>query len=140
MNQTKKVLIVDDELPVRYLIRQVLSKEFIVLEARDGKEALDLARNEQPDIILMDLMMPNMDGLTACYAFKKEEPIKRIPIVMVTAIGYDLNKKLAKNVAGVSAYVTKPFDTQELLNTVKGVLEIQTRELQNATPIEETIG
>jgi len=140
MNQTKKVLIVDDELPVRYLIRQVLSKEFIVLEARDGKEALDLARNEQPDIILMDLMMPNMDGLTACYAFKKEEPIKRIPIVMVTAIGYDLNKKLAKNVAGVSAYVTKPFDTQELLNTVNRVLEIQTRELQNATPIEETIG
>jgi two-component system, OmpR family, alkaline phosphatase synthesis response regulator PhoP len=118
----KKVLVVDDELGVRRLVRQILSQNYAVLEAQDGEEAVNIARNQDPDLILMDMMMPKMDGLTACRAIKQDQATKGIVVVMLTAIGYDLNRKLAENVAGASAYMTKPFDSQELLSTVGRLL------------------
>ena len=72
VNTKKKVLIVDDEPNVRRLSRTILSKKFDVLEAEDGKQAIEIANAEKPDVILMDMMMPKVDGLTACYAIKKD--------------------------------------------------------------------
>ena len=86
----KKVLIVDDEPNVRRLSRTILSKNFDVVEAEDGKQAIDIANAQQPDVILMDMMMPRMDGLTACHAIKKDPATKSIPVIMVTAICFDL--------------------------------------------------
>jgi two-component system alkaline phosphatase synthesis response regulator PhoP len=114
----KRVLVADDESGVRRLVRRILSQEYDVIEAQDGEEAVRMARSQTPDIILMDIIMPKTDGLTACLAIKKDQNTKDIPVIMVTAIGYDLNKKLAENVAGASAYITKPFDSQEVLRTV----------------------
>ncbi len=110
----KKVLIVDDEPGVRQLVNRILSKSYAILEARDGAEAVDMTRSQKPDIILMDMMMPKMDGLTACYMIKKDEATKQIPVVMITAIGYDLNRKLSQDVMGADGYITKPFTPQDL--------------------------
>ena len=118
----KKVLIVDDEPNVRRLSRAILSKNFDVVEADDGKQAIEIANIQQPDVILMDMMMPRMDGLTACHVIKKDPITKSIPVIMVTAIGFELNIKLSQQM-GASAYVTKPFSPKELLDKIMLVLQ-----------------
>ena len=123
----KKVLIVDDEPNVRRLSRAILSKKFEVFEAEDGKEAIEIAVTQQPDVILMDMMMPKMDGLTACHAIKKDPTTKSIPVIMVTTIGFELNIKLSQQM-GATGYLTKPFSAQDLINTIVKVLE--NREVQ----------
>ena len=117
----KKVLIVDDEPNVRRLSRTILSKKFDVCEAEDGKQAVEIANAQEPDVILMDMMMPKMDGLTACYAIKNNPATKSIPVIMVTAIGFELNIKLSQQM-GANGYVTKPFSSQELLAKIGQVL------------------
>jgi two-component system alkaline phosphatase synthesis response regulator PhoP len=118
----KKVLIVDDEPGVRQLVNRILSKSYAVLEAQDGAEAVEVSRSEKPDIILMDMMMPKVDGLTACYVLKKDEDTKDIPVVMITAVGYDLNRRLSQDIMGADGYVTKPFTPQDLEGTIEQFL------------------
>ena len=117
----KKVLIVDDEPNVRRLSRTILSKKFDVCEAEDGKQAVEIANAQQPDVILMDMMMPKMDGLTACHMIRKDPATKSIPIIMVTAIGFELNIKLSQQM-GANGYVTKPFAPKDLLDKIEQVL------------------
>jgi CheY-like chemotaxis protein len=117
----KKVLIVDDEPHVRRLSRTILSKNFDVVEAEDGKQALEIANTQQPEVILMDMMMPKMDGLTACHVIRNDPATKSIPVIMVTAIGFELNIKLSEQM-GAAGYVTKPFSPQDLLDTIEQVL------------------
>ena len=77
-NETKKkVLIVDDEPNVRRLLHSILNKKFVVFEAEDGQQAIDMTTAQQPDVILMDMMMPKMDGLTACLMMKKKPGYKK---------------------------------------------------------------
>ena len=121
VNIKKKVLIVDDEPNVRRLSRAILSKKFEVFEAEDGKEAIDIANAQKPDVILMDIMMPKMDGLTACHVIKNDPATKLIPVIMVTAIGFELNIRPSQQM-GATAYVTKPFAPQELLDKIGEVL------------------
>lgn len=115
----KKVLIADDEPTVRKLIRRMLNKNYAVLEAEDGGEAVNMARSHKPDIILMDILMPKMDGLTACYTIKTDQTIKEIPVLMVTAIGHNLNKKLSEDIMGADGYITKPFNSKSLLKIIR---------------------
>jgi len=141
----KKVLVVDDEMGVRRLLRQTLSHDFTVIEAQDGEEAVNLAHSQQPDLILMDMMMPKMDGLTACRAIKQDQATMGIMVVMLTAIGYELNRKLAENMAGATAYLTKPFDAQELLKTVGRLLSLKSETpdaagTENSNNVEEPKG
>ena len=117
----RKVLIVDDEPNVRRLSRTILSKKFDVFEAENGIQAIEMAKAQKPDIILMDLMMPKMDGLTACQAIRNDPEIKSIPIIMVTAVGFELNMKLSQQM-GSNGYLTKPFSPQELLEKTAQVL------------------
>ena len=121
VNNKKKVLIVDDEPNVRRLSRKILSNTFDVVEAEDGKQAIEIAVTQQPDVILMDMMMPKMDGLTACHAIKKDPTTKSIPVIMVTAIGFELNIRLSQQM-GATGYVTKPFSSQDLLDKIAQVL------------------
>jgi two-component system alkaline phosphatase synthesis response regulator PhoP len=114
----KRVLIVDDEPAVRRLVRQMLSKDYTVFEAQNGEEAVNVARSQKPDVILMDMLMPKMDGLTACYVIKTSRTTKAIPVVMLTAIGYELNKKLSQDVMGADGYITKPFTREALLQAI----------------------
>jgi len=117
----KKVLIVDDEPNVRRLSRIILNKQFDIIEAKDGRQALEQVTAQKPDVILMDMMMPKMDGLTACHIIKTDPLTKATPIIMVTAIGFELNIKLSQQM-GANGYVTKPFLPQELLGKILEVL------------------
>jgi two-component system alkaline phosphatase synthesis response regulator PhoP len=119
----KKILIVDDEPNVRRLVHVILSKDFAVLEAEDGKQAIDIACAQKPDLILMDIMMPKMDGYTSCSAIKNDPTTKSIPVLMLTAVGFDLNVKLGQQM-GADAYVTKPFTPQALLDKIAEFLPV----------------
>ena len=119
--EKKKVLVVDDEENVRYKVRSMLGKENFILEAKDGEVAVHMARNQEPDFILMDIMMPNMDGYTACHTIKKDPVTRAIPVVMLTALGQELNVKLSQEM-GADGYITKPFSSQTLLDTVNRFL------------------
>ena len=108
----RAVLVADDEATVRYVVRKMLGDEYIIIEATNGEEALDTARHDQPDIILMDIMMP-----------KTDEATKHIPIIMLTAVGLELNKKLAQTM-GAAGYITKPFKSTELLEMISRLLPV----------------
>jgi len=114
----KKILVVDDEPSVRSLVKKLLGKKYTILEASDGKEAVSMALSHQPDLILMDILMPKMDGLTACYTIKSDQATRSIPVIMLTAVDYELNKKLSQDIMGAHGYITKPFGSQELLDAV----------------------
>ena len=116
-NDKRKILIVDDEPNVRRLVGTMLKKKFLVLEAEDGGQAIDIACIEKPDIILMDIMMPKMDGYTSCYAIKNEPTTSSIPILMLTAIDLKLNLKLSQEI-GADGYITKPFTKKALLDNI----------------------
>ena len=124
MDQVHKmrVLIADDEPNIRSLVSSMLGKDYVVLEAGDGDEALNIARRQKPDLVLMDIMMPKVDGYSACSIIKTDQTTKGIPVVMLTAIGYELNKELAKKI-GADGYITKPFSLQGLLHTIKQFLK-----------------
>jgi CheY-like chemotaxis protein len=119
----KKVLIVDDEPNVRRLLHSILSKNFEVFEAEDGRQAIEMASAQKPDVVLMDMMMPKMDGLTACHMIKNDPATKTIPVIMVTAIGFELNVKLSQQM-GASGYITKPFSSDDLLDKIAQVLAV----------------
>jgi len=118
----QKVLIADDEPGVRQLVTKILSRDYTVIEARDGEEAVNAVRSQKPGIVIMDMMMPKMDGLTACYAIKKDPVTKSIPVIMLTAIDQELNKKLSTTIMGADKYMTKPFSAQELLAEIRQLL------------------
>jgi CheY-like chemotaxis protein len=119
MSQDDKrtILIVDDEPNVRRLVHTILSKDFIVLEAEDGRQAVDIACTQKPDLILMDIMMPRMDGYTSCSAIKNDPTTRSIPVLMLTAVGFELNVKLSQQM-GADGYMTKPFTSQALLDKI----------------------
>ena len=113
----KKILIADNEPNIRLLVRGMLSKSYMVLEAGDGQEAIDIARHQQPALILMDIIMPRVDGYTACSTLKNDQATKDIPVIVLTGLGFELNKALAKEI-GADAYITKPFSYQDLLKAI----------------------
>ena len=118
----KKILVTDDEENIRLMVSSMLGKDYIVLGASDGREAVNMAHSQKPDLILMDILMPKMDGYTACHALKKDPATKAIPVVMVSAVGYELNVKLSQEM-GASGYITKPFEPRDLLDTIERVLK-----------------
>jgi len=123
MSEPRKILIADDEETVRALVKRLLSKSYQVLEADNGEDAVKVAVNQKPDLILMDILMPKMDGLTACYAIKMNQATKAIPVVMLTAVDYELNRKLSQDVMGAQGYITKPFNSQMLTGLIAKFLD-----------------
>lgn len=116
-----RILVVDDDPVDRILLRKILSKNYIVTEASNGKEALDLARSEKPALILMDIMMPEIDGYSACCMIKRDPLTAEIPVVMLTGLKSELNIRFADEM-GASGYLTKPFNQQELLDRIGQLL------------------
>jgi two-component system alkaline phosphatase synthesis response regulator PhoP len=117
----QKILIADDEPGIRSIVSRMLENEYIVLEAADGEEAIDVATVQRPALILMDLMMPKLDGYSACLSIKSNQITKGIPVVMLTVIGHELNRKFAEEM-GADGYVTKPFSRESLLEEVRRIL------------------
>lgn len=110
---SSKLLIVDDEPQIRELLSECLSDAFTVEMAVNGKEAVEKATNWKPNVILMDLLMPEMDGITACKMIREQDYTRHIPIVMLTAINTTQERIKAFNY-GVDDYMSKPFDIEEL--------------------------
>jgi len=119
---TKRILVVDDEQNIRAVLRGMLEKRYIVLEASDGQEAIDIARSQKPDLIFMDLFMPGTDGYTACHRIKTDKATEAIPVVMLTAVGHQLNRELGKQV-GADEYITKPFKKEGLMDVIDRFLK-----------------
>ena len=117
----KRILIADDETVIRLTVGKMLDKDYVVLEATNGEEAIEIAKGQKPDLILMDLIMPKMDGYTACSEIKADQATKGIPVVILTAVGHKLNKKFATEM-GAEGYVTKPFNSQELIDVITPLL------------------
>ncbi len=118
----KVILIVEDEPKSRILIRDLLEVSgYSTIEATGGEQGVELARAKKPDLILMDIMMPKMDGYTACREIKMDKATKAIPVVMVTSVDFELNKELGRDV-GADGYITKPVDRQELLDVISRFL------------------
>lgn len=117
-----KLLVVEDEANIRQLIRYHLEKEkFHVLEAADGVQGLKLARAERPDLVLLDLMLPEMDGLEVCRALKGNAATSALPVIMLTARSEEIDKIIGLEL-GADDYVTKPFSPRELTARIKAVL------------------
>jgi DNA-binding response OmpR family regulator len=118
----KKILVVDDEPDLVETIRFPLEMEgFNVLVSYNGEDALNQARKENPDLILLDLMLPKLDGYKVCRLLKFDERYKHIPILMLTAKTQEKDKLLGKE-TGADEYITKPFDIDELMKKVKTYL------------------
>ena len=118
-----KVLVIDDEAPIRLLCRVNLEAEkMIVLEAEEGPSGLELARTERPDVILLDVMMPAMDGWEVLQRLLDDEATREIPIVFLTARAELRDRARGLDLGGVD-YVTKPFNPLELAPLVRSVLE-----------------
>jgi CheY-like chemotaxis protein len=122
MAKARVILIVDDEPKNLKLARDLCQVSgYETIEATDGEQGVRLTREKKPDLILMDIMMPKMDGYVACDAIKRDEATKGIPVIMLTAMGYELNKKLSRKL-GADGYITKPFTHQELLEVISRFL------------------
>ncbi|HID61516.1 MAG TPA: response regulator [Anaerolineae bacterium] len=121
--EKKKVLCIEDEPEMIDLIRLILERKgFEVVGAVGGAEGLEVIRREMPDLILLDLMMPEVDGWEVFRQMRADEQLKDIPVIVVTAKAQSIDKVLGLHIAKVDDYVTKPFGPQELLNSVNKVL------------------
>ncbi|MEI8350186.1 MAG: response regulator [Candidatus Omnitrophota bacterium] len=119
----KRILIIDDEKDlVETVTFRLEANGYEVISAHDGFVGLDKARKEKPDLIILDLMLPKIDGYKVCRMLKFDEKYKHIPIIMFTARAQESDKKMGEE-TGANAYVTKPFDPQALLTKIKELVK-----------------
>jgi DNA-binding response OmpR family regulator len=119
----KKILVVDDEVDLVKTIQFSLETEgYKVFVSFNGEDALNQARKEKPDLILLDIMLPKLDGYKVCRLLKFDEKYKHIPILMLTAKTQEKDKILGME-TGADEYITKPFDIDELIEKVKTYLK-----------------
>lgn len=118
----KRILIADDEKDLVYAVTlQLEAHGFEVLVATNGQEALEKARRERPDLIILDLMMPKIDGYKVCHMLKFDQRYKHIPIILFSARAQEADKKAGQE-ARADAYITKPFEPNILLEKIKELL------------------
>ena len=114
-----KILVVDDEIKIREIIKEYAEFEgYEVAQAEDGMQAVEMVKNQDFDIIIMDVMMPKLDGYSACKEIRK---IKQIPVIMLSARGEEYDKLFGFEI-GVDDYVVKPFSPKELMARIRAVL------------------
>ena len=123
----QKLLIVDDEAHIRMLIEQTLEEledeDVSFFSAGNGEEALQIIRDENPQLVFLDVMMPKMNGMEVCRRVKKELGLSNVFIVLLTAKGQELDRQKGLEV-GADLYMTKPFDPEVILNKAREVLNL----------------
>ena len=120
---TRKILIVEDEPELREFLKMRLEANgYDVVGAADGKEGFEKAHGEKPDLILLDLMLPKIDGYWVCNLLKHDKRHEHIPIIIITAKSGEENVKLAMD-CGADAYMVKPFEIQKLLAKIASLLK-----------------
>ena len=124
--EKKKVVCIEDEPEMIDLVKLILGRKgFDLTGAMGGREGLEAVRRIKPDLVLLDLMMPDMDGWEVYQQMKADEDLAGIPVIVVTAKAQSIDKVLGLHIAKVDDYVTKPFGPQELLQSVERVLSKQ---------------
>lgn len=124
---SKKLLIVDDEAHIRMLLEQTLEDleddgvDFLM--ADNGEQALDIIESEEPNLVLLDVMMPKMNGMEVCQRVKQNPKLDNVYIIILTAKGQEVDKQKGLDV-GANRYMTKPFDPDEILEIAREVLEL----------------
>src|SRR5271168_585967 len=120
--EVKKILVADDESHILHVVSLKLRNAgFLVVTASDGQEALEMAISEHPDLIITDYHMPSLSGLELCQKLKQDASTAKIPAIMLTARGYQLDPKDTKD-SGILRMLSKPFSPRHLLTTVNEVL------------------
>ena len=123
MSELKTVVCVDDEAEMIDLVKFILIREqFVVTGASDGKMGLKIIKEMQPDLVILDLMMPEMDGWEVYQHMQAEKSMIDIPVIILTAKAQSIDRVLGLHIARVDAYLTKPFKPQELLEVIDRVL------------------
>ena len=121
--QEKKIVYVEDELEMIDLVKLILSRKgYQVIGAGGGREGLDIIREEIPDLVLLDLMMPDIEGWDVYQQIRADEATKHIPVIVVTAKAQNIDKVLGLHIAKVNDYISKPFSPQDLVASVERVL------------------
>ena len=119
-----KILVVDDEINITQILEFSIGSEgYEVITARNGEDAIDKARREQPDLIVLDIMMPKIDGYEACRILKANPLTKNIPVVLLTAKGRDIDKRLGYEV-GATDHIVKPFSPSKLIDRIQQLLSL----------------
>ena len=119
----KRILLADDETELVEMVKMRLEANgYQVLAAYDGQQAYEMARKEKPDLMILDIMMPKMDGYRVCGLLKKDIRFAKTPIILFTAKAQDEDKKLGEEL-GADAYIVKPFEPQALLAKIKELLQ-----------------
>lgn len=119
----KRILCIEDDEEMIDLIHLILTRRgFDVLSACSGVMGLEILHNEKPDLILLDLMMPDMDGWEVYQQLKSDESTQNIPVIVVTAKAQSIDRVLGLHIAKVDDYISKPFSPQELLDSIESIL------------------
>jgi len=127
-----RVLVVDDEIYIVHILDFSLGMEgYEVLTALDGEQALEKARNERPDLIVLDIMMPKLDGYETCKALKSDAATKDIPVILLSAKGRNVDQKVGFEV-GADDYITKPFSPRKLVERINSILGQPTNQRMQA--------
>ncbi len=126
---SKKVLIVDDEIHIRALLEQSLEEleedhDVEILSASNGEQGLGMIRQERPDVVFLDIMMPKMNGYEVCRAIKGDPALSLIHVILLTAKGQEADRELGMEM-GALKYMTKPFDPDEVLGVTKELLDLK---------------
>jgi two-component system response regulator VicR len=123
IKQSKRLAYIEDEAEMIDLVRLILGRRgYSVMGANGGREGLELVRKEIPDLVLLDLMMPDMDGWDVYHQIKSDDITCDIPVIVITAKAQNIDKVLGLRIAKVEDYISKPFSPQELLDRVDQVL------------------
>ena len=137
MSAKSRILIVDDEADLVAVLRVGLEIEgFDVIEASDGEEGLRLARDKKPSLMLLDLMLPKLDGYKVCRMLKLDERFRHIPIIILSARAQDEDRRLALEM-GADQYLTKPYEVKELIQHIRQRLRMPTSDANGAPPEEQ---
>jgi two-component system alkaline phosphatase synthesis response regulator PhoP len=117
-----KILVVDDEIYIVHILDFSLGMEgYEVITALDGEQALEKARAEKPDLIVLDIMMPKLDGYETCRMLKGDDITREIPVILLSAKGRNVDQKIGFEV-GADDYITKPFSPRKLVERINAIL------------------
>jgi DNA-binding response OmpR family regulator len=119
----KKIVYIEDDLEMTYLIKMILERKgYEIISTNDGMEGFEIIEREKPDLVLLDLMMPNIDGWDIYHQLKSNENTNQIPVIVISAKAQPIDKVLGLQIAKVNNYISKPFRPQELLESIESIL------------------
>ncbi len=121
----KRILVVDDEIYIVHILEFSLTMEgYAVLTASDGEEALRIIEQERPDLVVLDIMMPKLDGYEVCKRLRQDDQFRTLPVILLSAKGRPIDREAGLS-AGADDYITKPFSPRKLLEKMRELLDRQ---------------